>query len=455
MELKRILARDSRSAHEQALARFGPDALVISTSQIDGQTELIVAIDLDASDPYTLTAGASASEPVPAEATGGSMAETQGFQPFKAAMEVVLRHQAVMEKRQAPQLETRPEPIPEPRSTPPSEVATTAPAMPSPPAIQVQSPPQVDAQRSREIVDLIRAEIADLRQEIQSVKSPSLGSSRRRFSRAVQPIANAVRRSCGDSGLSAALLNVLTQAEDATEADVALRVGLAERLPGTAACPESGVHALFGSSGSGKTLLCAKLLARAARSTPTEHLAWVTYGEARPGAWGQAQMLASLVGVELFRARDPSTLALVLDELSDRAFIVIDTPGSELALHAQALAAASDTIQRHLVVPAELSAASAKRLCTLGSGPWQGVMLSKMDEVEQPWPLVDLLASLRGLNIVAVNACHRLSDPLQPYQPDNLLESALAFLSDSLDAMPSPPMGPLESPGSYSSHVHG
>lgn len=449
MELKRILARDSRSAHEQALARFGPDALVISTSQIDGQTELIVAIDLEASDPYTLTAGASASEQVTGEATGESMAESQGFQPFKAAMEVVLRHQAVMEKKGPA---TRPQTL----LTPPSEATIAAPAAPLPPRAQAQAAPQTEAQRSREIVDLIRAEIADLRQEIQSVKSPALAPSRRRFSRAVQPIANAVRRSCGDSGLSAALLNLLTQAEDATEADVALRVGLTERLPGAAACPESGTHALIGSSGSGKTLLCAKLLARAARSTPTERMAWVTYGEARPGAWGQAQMLASLVGVELFRARDQSTLALVLDELSDRSFIVIDTPGSELALHAQAVAAVSDTIHRHLVIPAELSAASARRLSTLGPGPWQGVMLSKMDEVEQPWPLVDLLASLRGLNILAVNSCHRLSDPLQPYQPDKLLESALAFLSESLDATPLPPaMTPLESPGSYSSHVHG
>jgi flagellar biosynthesis protein FlhF len=484
MELKRILARDSRSAHEQALARFGPEALVISASQIDGQTELIVAVDLDASDPYALLPG-SPSVPV-------DTPDEPEFQPFKAAMEVVLRHQAVMERQAARQdlrePPTRPEPVrtesvraesvraesvraepvrsepAQPRLTPPRDVhapagstgAMTSPARRVPTPDQASVPPDAEALRSREIVDLIRAEIADLRQEIQSVKSPALVPSRRRFSRAVQPLANAVRRSCGDSLLSAALLNALTQAEDVHEADAALRAGLAERLPGAAACPESGIHALLGSSGSGKTLLGAKLLARAARSTPAEHLAWVTYGEARPGAWGQAQMLASLVGVELFRARDQSTLGLVLDELSERVLIVIDTPGNELAQHAQALAAVSESIQRHLVIPAELSAASARRLCALGTPPWQGVFLSKVDEIEHPWPLVDLLGSLRGMNIGAVNACHRLSDPLQPYVPDKLLESALAYLSESLEAAAQPAAtAPFESPGSYSSHVHG
>jgi flagellar biosynthesis protein FlhF len=484
MELKRILARDSRSAHEQALARFGPEALVISASQIDGQTELIVAVDLDASDPYALLPGSTS--------TPTDTPDEPEFQPFKAAMEVVLRHQAVMERQAARQdlhePPTRPEPVraesvradavraesvraeplrtepAQPRLIPPrgvhappeSTVAMTSPTRPVPTPDQASAVPDAEALRSREIVDLIRAEIADLRQEIQSVKSPALVPSRRRFSRAVQPIANAVRRSCGDSILSAALLNALTQAEDVHEADAALRAGLAERLPGAAACPESGIHALLGSSGSGKTLLSAKLLARAARSTPTEHLAWVTYGEARPGAWGQAQMLASLVGVELFRARDQSTLGLVLDELSDRVLIVIDTPGHELAQHAQALAAVSPSIQRHLVIPAELSAASARRLCALGATPWQGVFLSKVDEIEHPWPLVDLLGSLQGMNIGAVNACHRLSDPLQPYLPDKLLESALAYLSESLEAAAQPAAAaPFESPGSYSSHVHG
>ena len=47
MELKRILARDNKQANEKAVALYGPDVLVISSCQVRGQTELIVAVDID------------------------------------------------------------------------------------------------------------------------------------------------------------------------------------------------------------------------------------------------------------------------------------------------------------------------------------------------------------------------------------------------------------------------
>ena len=47
MELKRILARDVKSANEKAVALYGNDVLVISSCQVRGQTELIVAVDIE------------------------------------------------------------------------------------------------------------------------------------------------------------------------------------------------------------------------------------------------------------------------------------------------------------------------------------------------------------------------------------------------------------------------
>ena len=46
MELKRILARDTRSATEQAMALYGKDVLIISNHRVGGQTELVIALDL-------------------------------------------------------------------------------------------------------------------------------------------------------------------------------------------------------------------------------------------------------------------------------------------------------------------------------------------------------------------------------------------------------------------------
>ncbi len=46
MELKRVLAADSRAAKEKAMRLYGRDALILSNDRVNGQVELIVAVDL-------------------------------------------------------------------------------------------------------------------------------------------------------------------------------------------------------------------------------------------------------------------------------------------------------------------------------------------------------------------------------------------------------------------------
>ena len=48
MELQRILAKDTRAAMRQIHHLYGDDALVVSNNKARGQTEIIVAVDLDA-----------------------------------------------------------------------------------------------------------------------------------------------------------------------------------------------------------------------------------------------------------------------------------------------------------------------------------------------------------------------------------------------------------------------
>ena len=47
MELKRILANDTKSATDKAMALYGRNVLVISNHSVGGQTELVVAIDIE------------------------------------------------------------------------------------------------------------------------------------------------------------------------------------------------------------------------------------------------------------------------------------------------------------------------------------------------------------------------------------------------------------------------
>ncbi len=46
MELKRILAKDLRRATEKAVKLYGEDVLFVSNAKVNGQHEVIVAVDL-------------------------------------------------------------------------------------------------------------------------------------------------------------------------------------------------------------------------------------------------------------------------------------------------------------------------------------------------------------------------------------------------------------------------
>ena len=50
MELKRVLAADTRSAKDKALNLYGADALILSNEKVNGMVEIIVAVDLTQDD---------------------------------------------------------------------------------------------------------------------------------------------------------------------------------------------------------------------------------------------------------------------------------------------------------------------------------------------------------------------------------------------------------------------
>ncbi|MEY3573194.1 MAG: Signal recognition particle 54 kDa protein, partial [Pseudomonadota bacterium] len=116
MELKRILAKDLRSATEQAVALYGPDTLVISHELVGGKTEVIVAVDLE-----TSTEALFADRPQ--APTARSSQTSVGARPD---FESMLHEQSTPESKSAPVNGDR------------------------------------EALRAREIVDLVRQEMASL-----------------------------------------------------------------------------------------------------------------------------------------------------------------------------------------------------------------------------------------------------------------------------------------------------
>jgi flagellar biosynthesis GTPase FlhF len=143
MELKRILARDVKSANEKAVALYGNDVLVISSCQVRGQTELIVAVDI---------------EPIPAELA----LQADEATPIVRAAPVVkqgpfaelLGHSMDQNRRKE---------MPRSAEAKAQAVVEAAPAVTK--EAEKSDHDERDYLRGREIVAMVRDELANLRKE--------------------------------------------------------------------------------------------------------------------------------------------------------------------------------------------------------------------------------------------------------------------------------------------------
>ena len=239
MQLKRILARDTRTATDKAISLYGDDVLIISNHTVNGQTELVVALDLPSVEAATNALPLGMVEPVAislidqqpvATASTPAAANAQSAEPLNF-MDTL---------RQA---EWKP-------------AASTAHAAP----VQSQHEDARDYLRGREIVDLVRDELASLRREFRLGQQTAGWQSNLQFAPEVQALAKAMAQAPIPQELRALMLDTLKDhalPEQAMEA-------IAEQLSHTlerpaAALPDRGVHLVAGPSGAGTTMMTARM----------------------------------------------------------------------------------------------------------------------------------------------------------------------------------------------------
>jgi flagellar biosynthesis protein FlhF len=435
MELKRIVARDARTAHERALSLYGRDALVIATAQIDGQTELVVAVEPAA---QPAPAGAAASDAPAAGSPAGSH--------FQAAMEAVMHlRQAAAAQADAPAHASA--------SVQASASASTFTPLAPAPAFTPQaaaSDAAAEALRGREIVEFVRREIAQLRaeflaaQRVARARAPSLAPE-------VEAIAQALLDDGVPGPLRERLIGAIAECGSAAEALEAMHLSLLEAMPAPRLPSWQGVHALLGPSGAGKTLMAARLALDLARRHGADAVAWISYGETRAAAWSEVQVLAAQAGVDAFRARDAATLSLLLEELAGRTTILVDTPGTDFVRLAATMATDFPQVALHALISADASAGSLQRLTGAPGVRWHSLLIAKTDEAVQPWPLIQTLLDRPDWQISATSDGDRLAGSLHAFSPEELLAVVLAPLADAASATspvasPQPPPTPAWTP---------
>lgn len=533
MKLQRILAKDSRSANEQAIAKYGRDVLVVSNSRVNGMTELIVAVDVEPEKmppPMMPRGGGEPFEnalrqqfqPTPAQEPASSTAPsaarasgdegTEAFMPAHMALMQAAQRAAAQSLGQTEPLRPSAAPVAdapfEPKHAKPADSAVAAsaafkpvvrygqqfslstPAMQPLPSINLQwtqpskatlaaqaqaqvqeisvhpavhtaaeplpaaqahgvgrrvdgtesneastASSSVDSDKAHALTDLIRAEIAQLRKEMrmgQQLNAWAAQGPSHRWNEALADVGV-------PTGLRALLMSGLSNDFDDEQALAAIEEQMAENLPalragrtrrGVFAAWTSGVHLLSGPCGSGKTSMAARLANEAAQRLGVERVVLVSWNDNRPGAWGQLQLWASRIGVSAFRAADSGTLDLLLQEHRG-SLIIVDTGLSQPDILNAAVQGLNAS--HHLVMPADANAATLRRWVGAQAPAWCDVLITRLDESAQPWPLLQACCE-HQLSPVMASDGGGLNQLRLPYDAQALLQHGMSVLAGVLGA---------------------
>ena len=463
MELKRILARDTRSATEQAMAMYGPDVLIISNNRVSGQTELVVALDVAAESATSVlneemptvmpTQTVVAATPEKTEAKETSPSGTDNA--FGDHLHVLLTRGAVVSAAAPAPAEVaqvnspvevkkpaaKAAPVEKKKTV--RKVAAPAAKKTPPPKLAPKEEFRADGQheqiRSQEIVSLVREELAALRREFRLSQQTMGWESQQRWSEPIAPIVENLVQSAMPFELRTLLLDGLKEQNTFKQAMKSIRDTLMCNLKRPqAALPTAGVHVLAGPSGAGKTLMVARLAQQMALAEGAEKVAVVSFQDTRAGAWSQTQMLCAQSGVDSFRATDLDTLKLVLDELSSRQLVLIDTASVQMGERLLDVLKVLPTASLHAVVPADASAVTLKRVLLDSKMNWSSLMVSKVDESSAPWALLQFLTQDATKLSLSVGSCSdRVAAGGMEMSPSVLVNLAIAQLTPAeLSAQP-------------------
>jgi flagellar biosynthesis protein FlhF len=216
-----------------------------------------------------------------------------------------------------------------------------------------------------------------------------------------------------DVGFSPALIRKMVDALPATATDEnAWAAGVLERnlLTNEAEASmedQGGVYALIGSTGVGKTTTTAKIAAGFAARHGAANLGLITLDAYRVGAHEQLRAYGRILGVPVHTAHDRASLEDLLELLSAKKMVLIDTAGMaqrdgrtrellEMLAHR--------SIKKVLVVDASSQGETIDDvIVNWKASACTGVILSKIDEAVKLAPALDALIRHKLKNIGVAN----------------------------------------------------
>ncbi|MFG6465594.1 flagellar biosynthesis protein FlhF [Roseateles sp. BYS87W] len=189
-----------------------------------------------------------------------------------------------------------------------------------------------------------------------------------------------------------------------------------------------GVYALIGSTGVGKTTTTAKLAAHFATKHGAGQLGLITLDAYRIGAHEQLRAYGRILGVPVHTAHDRASLDDLLDLLSSKKLVLIDTAGmAQRDSRTQELLEmlAHRSIKKLLVINAAQQGETIEDVVNAWKGAaCEGVVLSKIDEAVKLAPALDTLIRHR-LKVLGVANGQRVPEDWHRLPSTALVQRAL------------------------------
>ena len=243
-----------------------------------------------------------------------------------------------------------------------------------------------------------------------------------------------------DAGFSPALIRKLVEALPADCADeAAWAAGVLERnLQAAESEPAleeaGGTYALIGATGVGKTTTTAKIAAAFATRHGSGNLGLITLDAYRVGAQEQLRTYGRILGVPVHTAHDRASLEDLLDLLSAKSMVLIDTAGMAQrdARTRELLEMLSHrSIQKLLVVNAAAQGETIDDvMISYHAATCRGVVLSKIDEAVKLGPALDAAIRHR-LKVVGVANGQRVPEDWHRLSSQALVQRAMRAQANS------------------------
>ncbi len=341
MKVKRFFAQSMSEALKQVSEQMGPDAVILSNRRVDGGVEIVTALDYDEN-----MARQRLGEQAETATSGSRLAEMQADQHRRLEDELGRSRDRIRDVR-------------EKRAQAGAGYAGASFAELSDAAMADAEEPIA---RSTGGTSGYSDELAEMRAEISSLRDLMQG----RAAEPAKPASNAVQQRLVERlqefGLSSDLAASLSRRHKGGRLDEGWKQSLKMLATGVRTAreewlDEGGVYALVGPTGSGKTTTIGKLAARYVLRHGADSLALVTTDRYRVAAHEQLFVFGRILNVPVRVVDESHSLDSILDELSDRHMVLIDTAGltsSDKGYEEQLseLAQSHHNVRTHLVVSA-------------------------------------------------------------------------------------------------------